>query len=184
MQRLECFVIFIWLYVCTTWVYDLLVVKYINLSYMYSKGCSAASVIAATIRHQMFTTGCKLHSILPSHTVPAWKASAITGTVSTGNMLLNPAFGVPNFSRQGWHKDGTSACQPPWLTLSNSSVACAIHSHRACIGACTGRYKCNHASAWCTTLWHCEAWCFSYGCDNQKHLLLKPGIASKTVYIK
>ena len=54
--RIECFVIF-----------------------MYNKGCSAAGVIAATIRHQLFTTGCKLHSILPSHNVQACKASAITG---------------------------------------------------------------------------------------------------------
>ena len=49
-QRLECFVIF-----------------------MYSNGCSAAGVIAATIRNQLLTTGCKLHSFLPSHTVPAYK---------------------------------------------------------------------------------------------------------------
>ena len=44
--------------------------------FMYSKGCSATGVI---IRHKLFTTGCKFHSTLPSHTVPACKASAITG---------------------------------------------------------------------------------------------------------
>jgi len=42
MQRLECFVIF-----------------------MYSKACCAAGVIAATIRHELFTTYCELHLTKP-----------------------------------------------------------------------------------------------------------------------
>jgi len=54
-QRLECFV-----------------------TIMYSKGCSAAGVIVAPIRHQLFAHGCKLPSILPRRTVPALIASAMT----------------------------------------------------------------------------------------------------------
>ena len=58
MQRLECFVIF-----------------------MYSKGFIAVGVIAATWRHQLFTTGCKLHSTLPSHTNWGWPGDIKTPQV-------------------------------------------------------------------------------------------------------
>jgi len=64
---------------------------------MNSKGCSAAGVIAATRRHQKFTTGCKLHSILPSNTARAWKASAITSKFLLAVCYLLQHW-VPDFS--------------------------------------------------------------------------------------
>jgi len=56
-----------------------------------------AGIIAASVRHKPFITGCKLHSILPNHTVPAWKASATTGKflLAIGNLIQHR---VPDFN--------------------------------------------------------------------------------------